>query len=90
MIDLVGKRIAFLADYINRNLPYTAEVVRGYCNTDRHISGTRLRSPGKGRWGNRLIVRDWGGCVVFDHNSAETYRTNSEIVDWIKKQEKKP
>lgn len=42
---------------------YVAEVVEGYCSTDRK-SG-RLSIPGKGRYGNRLIVRK-AGAVVLD------------------------
>jgi hypothetical protein len=40
----------------------------------------RLRWPGKGRWGNRLVVkRKRGGAVLLDHNGAETYRCNDEV-----------
>lgn len=70
---------------------YHAKIERGYCNTDRQIPGTRLRSPGKGRYGNRIKV--WkltpdGRCPVLDpplldHNSAETYRHNGEVEDWL-------
>ena len=84
---LKGKRIKTLAAFINKNqsLAYSAEVVDGYCNTDRHIPGTRLRHPGKGRYGNKLIVRDRTGCIVFEHNTADTYRYNQEVVDWIER-----
>lgn len=66
-------------------------VERGYCDTDRKIPGTRLRRPGKGRWGSRIIVRDpaqptppFGlGRMILDHNNAETYRTTSEVRAWI-------
>ena len=75
-------RLSAIAAWINGLANgYTAEVVRGHCNTDRKIAGTRLRRVGKGREGNRLIVRDPSGEKVIDHNAAETYRTNSEAVD---------
>ena len=73
-------RLAAIAAWINGlGNGYTAEIVRGYCNTDRQIG--RLRWPGKGREGNRLVVRAANGDVVIDHNSAETYRVNEEAVE---------
>lgn len=86
----VGKRVPrlkSLAKYINENMPaYEAQVVAGYCNTDRKIG--RLRWPGKGRHGNRLKVRRRSdNKMVFDHNAAETYRCNDEVVQWIKRVE---
>lgn len=57
------------------------KVERGYCNTDRKIG--RLRWPGKGRWGSRIIVRDKAGRVLLDHNNAETYRHTGEVRRWI-------
>ncbi len=65
---------------------YRAEIVEGYCSTDRDIPGTRLIHRGKGRKGNRLIVRDPQGKVVWDHNSAETYRENGEVLRWVENQ----
>jgi len=50
--------------------------------TDRKIG--RLRWPGKGRYGNRLIVRDEATqLVLLDHNAAETYRSNDEVESWL-------
>lgn len=68
-----------LADFINKYLPlYKATIEKGFCNTDRKIG--RLRHPGKGRYGNRIIViKKSDGSVVIDHNSAETYRKNYEV-----------
>ncbi len=84
-MELRGKRLKTLAAFINKNLPYSATIVEGYCNTDRHIPGTRLRSPGKGRYGNKLVIRNRTGCIVFEHNAAGTYRYNLEVVEWIEK-----
>jgi alpha-beta hydrolase superfamily lysophospholipase len=64
---------------------YDVRFETGYCNTDRHIAGTRLRHPGKGRWGTRLIVSK-DGTVVFDHNAAETYKRNEDVVWWMAQQ----
>lgn len=61
-------------------------------NTDRKIG--RLRWPGKGRKGTRLIVRDPSrpevtaggftfGMLLLDHNNAETYRRTEEVRKWI-------
>lgn len=75
-------RLAAIAAWINSlGNGYTAEIVRGYCHTDRHPKGVRWRIPGKGREGNRLVVRAANGEVVIDHNAAETYRTNEEAVE---------
>ena len=55
-------------------------------STDRKVRGTRFVHKGKGRDGTRLIVRDRkSGVVVLDHSSAETYRRNSDVVEWIEK-----
>lgn len=77
----MARRLKQIAEWINANMPsYTAEIAEGYCNTDRKAG--RLRIPGKGRYGNRLIARK-AGAVVLDHNSAETYRRNEEVEQWL-------
>lgn len=78
----MARRLSTIAKDINDNCDgFTAEIVRGYCNTDRKVG--RLRWPGKGREGNRLIVRNANCEVIFDHNAAETYRTNAEVEEWL-------
>lgn len=54
------KTLKQVAAFINANpkLGLRAEVERGYASTDRKIKGTRLRHPGKGRWGSRIRVYD--------------------------------
>jgi hypothetical protein len=79
----VARRLKTLAKEINKLSGYTAEIVEGYCNTDSKIPGTRFRRQGKGRYGNRLIVKNAEGEVVLDHNAAETYRHNGEVEEWI-------
>lgn len=75
-------RLAAIAAWINGLANgHTATIERGYCNTDRHPKGVRWRIPGKGREGNRLIVKDQSGENVIDHNAAETYRTNAEALE---------
>lgn len=81
----MSPRLKTLAKQINGMPGYSARIEKGYCNTDRNIRGTRLRLPGKGRYGNRIIVKK-DGIVVLDHNAAETYRQNWEVVDWIRKE----
>lgn len=77
----MARRLKAIAAWINANMPgYRAEVSSSYCNTDRKAG--RLRIPGKGRTGNRLVVRK-GDAVVLDHNSAQTYRTNAEVESWL-------
>lgn len=69
----------------------------GFCNTDRKIPGTRCRRVGKGRRGTRLVVTTRPGrhhpsgladnVQVFEHNAAQTYRTNQDVVEWIRREE---
>lgn len=88
----MARRLKAIAAEINEKYPaLIATIEEGYCNTDRKIRGTRLRHPGKGRTGNRLIVR-WRHlsrfdreAVVLDHNAAEAYRTNQEVEDWLRR-----
>jgi len=82
-----ARRLKAIAKHINENWPeYEAKVEKGYCNTDRKIG--RLRWPGKGRHGNRLLVRRIADRkLVFDHNAAETYRSNDEVEYWVKRVE---
>jgi len=75
-----------LAEWINENSKeYKAEIVEGYCNTDRQLyAGSRIRVPGQGRYGNKIVIRDRkSNKVVKEHNSAETYRRNYEIEEWV-------
>jgi hypothetical protein len=85
-----------IAEWINENTTLVAKIVKGYCNTDSKIAGTRFIRKGKGRKGNQLIVAInarkladaelWGvnaQHLVFWHNSAETYHRNSQVVFWL-------
>ena len=75
-----------MARYINATMPqYNATVRSSWSNTDRKIG--RLRSPGKGREGNKLTVKDSSEHKVFEHDSSETYRHNTEVAQWIFSQE---
>lgn len=88
------RRLSQIAAWINANVPeLDARIERGFCNTDRKLAGTRLRIAGKGRWGNKLVVRkrstkpEWArnrGQEVFSHNAAETYRRNDEVERWLR------
>lgn len=86
----MARRLKVIADWINANRPeLRATIEEGYCNTDRQIG--RLRSPGKGRHGNRIKVfrrKDkhvglMGPKPLLDHNAAETYRSNDEVERWL-------
>jgi len=74
-------RLKDIAWYVNNFMPeYEAEIEEGYCNTDRKIG--RLRSPGKGRYGNQIIIRNIKtNEIIIDHNSAETYRRNNDVCE---------
>lgn len=88
-------RLKAICTWINEHTKLVAQIGEGYYNTDRHIPGTRLRSIGRNIVGNRLMVfrnrseqRQHGGVVgrgtLLDHNAAETYRRNWEVVYWLK------
>jgi len=74
-------RLKDIAWYVNNFMPeYEAEIEEGYCNTDRKIG--KLRSPGKGRYGNQIIIRNIKtNEIIIDHNSAETYRRNNDVCE---------
>lgn len=96
----MARRLATIAKWINENIPeLEAEIEESFCNTDRKYKGSRLRFPGKGRTGNRLLV--WLRSMprhertqvasmrtspnyVYCHDGAETYRSNSEVEEWLK------
>ncbi len=78
-------RLAQLAIAVNSTTSVTgfkATIEEGYCNTDRRFrsGGRYFRSEGKGRYGNKLVVKDERGKIILSHNSAETYRTNEEAL----------
>jgi hypothetical protein len=87
------RRLSTIAAWINANLPeLEAKIERSSCNTDTKVAGTRFLRRGKGRRGNRLkVFRRQGGEVskigerrpIFDHNAAETYRTNDDVERWL-------
>lgn len=84
-----ARRLKVIAAWINAHpsLGLVAEVRSTTANTDRQITGTRLRRPGKGRKGVLLQVwRTWQNhprTLMFSHNSAETYRNNYEVEQWL-------
>lgn len=80
----MGPNIKALAKII-RNAGYEVELTKSSVSTDRKIPGTRLRHIGKRREGYRLIVKK-DGKKLLDHNTAETYRTNSEVIEWANRQ----
>jgi hypothetical protein len=78
-------RLAKLAEIIKATGRFQVEVTQGYCNTDRKPKGLRyITRKGKGRTGTRLIVRWANGDLALDHNAAETYRSNNEVVEWMR------
>lgn len=80
------RRLKTIAKWINENTKFTATIRRSYCDTDRKPRGYRyITSPGKGRHGYLLEVRNDKGEIIYDHDSAETYRTNAEVENWIKR-----
>ena len=74
-----------LGAFVAREFPaLKVEFEKGYCNTDRKPAGFRyITHPGKGRTGTRIKIYDDKGVKILDHNAAETYRSNGEVVRWI-------
>jgi len=82
---LMARQLKTIANWINTHVPdLRAHIERGYCNTDRKIRHGRIRIPGKGRIGNRIVVtRKQDNVIVLDHNAAETYRCNADVERWL-------
>lgn len=81
----MARKLKTIAEWINKNTKYTATIRKSHCNTDRKPKGFRyITSKGKGRWGYLLEVKNAKGEIIYDHDSAETYRTNAEVEEWIK------
>lgn len=89
----MGRRLSAIADWINANRPeLRATVEKSSSSTDTKVAGTRFIRRGRGRKGNRIkIYLREGGPVdgigapkpIFDHNAAETYRSNDEVECWL-------
>ena len=80
----MARRLKQIANWINENTDHTAKIEQGYCNTDSSPRGCPyITHKGKGRYGNRLIVKTPEGEIVCDHNSAMTYSYNSQVEDWL-------
>jgi hypothetical protein len=75
-------RLKTLAKYINEFVDgYTAHVRGGYHESCR-VYG-RVVITGNCRSTTILEVRNSDGVLAVRHNSAETYRTNYDVVNWI-------
>jgi hypothetical protein len=87
MSKLKNRRLKTIAKWINEHLApeLHAQVDSVFVNTDRpKPKGLRYRvHTGKGRHGNRLVVRDGSGNKLLDHNAAEAYRYNWEVEMWL-------
>jgi len=85
-------RLATIANWVGEHTHLQAWTRPTSVSTDRKLRGTRLRHPGKGRAGtllliwhddyqestaNRVVCRS---TSLIQHNSAETYRFNGEVV----------
>lgn len=84
----MARRLSAIAKWIEENHGkdgYRARVGPVTFNTDRKVPGRRLRIPGKGRQGNKLVVTK-NGEEIFSHNSAETYRCNEEVERWLEEE----
>jgi len=81
----MARRLATLARVINEEFPELfAKTYDSHCNTDRKVG--RLRWAGQGRDGTNLVVTERStGQTVFSHNSAEPYRLNSEVEEFLEK-----
>jgi len=93
-----ARKLKAIAAWVNENtavLGLRATTERGHCNTDRKPKGYRyVTSPGKGRYGTRIKLFSteaakgtfWMQSPLLDHNSAETYRCNFEVENWLARQ----
>lgn len=87
-------RLSVIAAWVNANTALVAQMDRVYCNTGRKAG--RLRIPGKGRNGTRILIAKSAEAMrayhltgrnhaplLLDHNAAETYRCNADVVRWL-------
>ena len=75
-------RLKTLAKYINEFVDgYTARVRGGFHESCR-VYG-RVAVTGNCRSTTILEVRNSDGVLAVRHNSAETYRTNYDVVNWM-------
>lgn len=81
-------QLRVLVPFIHKWLPeLEAELVRSHTSTDRKYAGSRIRWPGAGRNGNKLVVKNKATrSEVFSHDASCPDRWNGEVVSWIAKQ----
>ena len=75
-------RLKTLAKYINEFIDGYVARVRGGFHESCRVYG-RVAVTGTSRSTTILEVRNSDGVLVLRHNSAETYRTNYDVVKWI-------
>jgi len=88
----MARRLQQIADEINQRYPrLVARVEKSHCNTGRKLS-RGVSTRGKGRSGNRLIVR-WRYLSpldpksrVLDHDASEWCRRNEEVERWLQQE----
>lgn len=76
-----------LAEEIRQLWPHLeVRVERWRADTDRKVG--RLRWPGKGRDGSRLLVYDRKKDPlrpIYDHKNSETYRCCADVRGWMER-----
>jgi hypothetical protein len=78
MTEILFLRLPTMARAINLKVKgYTAIIEKVTTSTDRKVRGSRVRIPGKGREGNRLIVINADGVKMFDHDASRGGRNDS-------------
>lgn len=80
----MARRITTLAREFNKIEGVSAVVRKSSTSGDRKIKGSRLRWPGKTRYGNKIEVTHTATKqLIFSHNSSEAYRRNSEVEEFL-------
>lgn len=76
MTEILFLRLPAMARAINLKVKgYTAIIEKVVTNTDRKAG--RLRIPGKGRKGNRLVVTNADGVKMFEHDASRGGKNDS-------------
>lgn len=78
-------RLADLAEFINRELPGCVATVRQTTSIHGRQMPSGVYYTQSERAGNKLEVTRRGARVL-SHDATETYRCNSEVVEWILQQ----
>ena len=83
--------LKLMCEFINENFKdLTATLTETEVRKDRHVAGTHFRHEGCRNYKGyvlRVFKKGeeslWGGKEIYQHDSTETYRQNTDVAKWI-------